>query len=521
MLALGSSLALAGTGHGALAFAAGMLTQALAQPRTASGEGITLLVTCYVGLAAACVKAAGSTLLGYFEANTAGNIALAWRREFVERAGERGLPDTAPRVMATISVRLAELQAAVVHGALAGARALAQLLPIAVGLIFVSPRLAAVGTFLLVPFGLGLAALRRRFRRANDAAQARAVALHESVDELVQNLDLWRTYGATARVARALEATGAAAVSAASRVEASRAALSGANEVLGALALVGSVALAERAGASLGDGAFVAFAAICFMAYRPLRDLGDARSWLARGSAALDALDGVMAASPAPERQSSPVGWTKRTGTLTLRELGARGRGPRTSVRVSPGQTLALLGANGSGKTTLLRTLLGLEPAVGALAWDGVELTDAGVGPGARPFAWVPQEAPLVTGTILENVALACGDESRARLALAELGAERLLARAGERVGPGATPLSGGERRLVALARALATDLPVLLLDEPTEGLDERSRARVLAAIAGLAGARTIILVTHDAAVAAIADRTLQLEPVTGALAAE
>ncbi len=521
LLALGFSLALSGAGHGALAFAAGMLTRSLARPTGTSGEGLALLEVCYFGLAAAGVKAAGSTLLAYFQARTAGGVGLAWRRRFVERWSECGLPDAAPRVLAIVAVRLAELEAAVVHGALAGARALAQLLPIVVGLIFVSPLLAGVGTLTLVPFGFGLAALRRKFRRESERAQARAVELHEGVDSLVSHLDLWRTFGATGRVARAIESTGAIALRSMSRVEASRAALSGANEVLGALALVGAVALAQRAGASLGDGNWVAFAAVCFMAYRPLRDLGDARAWIDRGALAARALDDVSRLQREPvDADGADQAWAGRAGVLELRELGAQGRGPRTSLTLEFGQALAIVGENGSGKTTLLRTLLGLEPAIGTVTYDGVDLTRRGVGPAARPFAWVPQEAPLVTGSILENVALACGDAGRARLALAELGADRLLAREHDRVGPGGLPLSGGERRLIALARALATDLPVLLLDEPTEGLDDKARARVLESIGALSALRTLIVVTHRPEVAALAARVVTLDPISK-LAAE
>ncbi len=513
VLALGASLALSGVGHGALAFAAGMLTRSLAGPSGASGEGLGLLEICYFGLGAAGVKAAGSTLLAYFQARTAGGMGLTWRRRFIERWSECGLPDAAPRVLAIVAVRLAELESAVVHGALAGARALAQLLPIALGLILVSPRLAGVGTLVLLPFGLGLAALRRKFRRESENAQARAVELHEGVDALVNHLDLWRTFGATRRVAFAIESTGALALRSASRVEASRAALSGANEVLGALALVGAVALAQRSGASLGDGSWVAFAAVCFMAYRPLRDLGDARAWIDRGALAVRALEAVSLPERAPRAvPGDDARWAEKRGVLELHELGARGRGPRTTLMLEFGETLVIVGENGSGKTTLLRTLLGLEPATGIAKYAGVELTHRGVGPAARPFAWVPQEAPLVTGSILENVALACGDEARARLALVDLGADRLLARAHDRVGPGGLPVSGGERRLIALARALATDLPVLLLDEPTEGLDDRARARVLESIRGLSKLRTIVVVTHQAEVAALATRVVTLD---------
>ncbi|MBK7579195.1 MAG: ABC transporter ATP-binding protein [Myxococcales bacterium] len=516
------SLALTGAGHGALAFAAGMLTQALAQPR-GSGEGFGLLKICYVGLGAACVKGAGSTLLGYFQARTAGEVALVARRRFVTRWGKDGLPDKGPRVLATVAVRLAELEAAVAQGAMSGARALAQLLPIVVGLILVSPLLAFVGTLVLIPFAVLLAKLRSRFRRASELAQARAVQLHEGVDELVSHIDLWRTFGATGRVAQVLEETGSHAVRAVARVEASRAALSGANEALGALALVGCVALAERVGMSFGDGRLVAFAAVCFMAYRPLRDLGDARSWMERGASARSALEtNVVEPREVDTSAESRTSWHAHAGRLELWEFGATERGPRTSVSLAPSETLAVLGPSGVGKTTLLRGLLGLERTVGKLRYGDLDLTDAAVGPDARPFAWVPQDAPLVTGSLLENVSLACGDELRARRALTELGAVDLLARADERVGPGGTPLSGGERRLVALARAIATELPVLLLDEPTEGLDAVSRAHVLGAVAKLAGTRCIILVTHHAEVAALATRVITLDAcVPQALAAE
>jgi ABC-type transport system involved in cytochrome bd biosynthesis fused ATPase/permease subunit len=116
-----------------------------------------------------------------------------------------------------------------------------------------------------------------------------------------------------------------------------------------------------------------------------------------------------------------------------------------------------------------------------------------------------------VTGSILENVALCARGEASARRALETIGALSLLARAGERVGPGGQPLSGGERRLVALARALASELPVLLLDEPTEGLDADAEAQVLSALSALSRERSLIVVSHRASVAAIAHQRVVL----------
>ena len=327
------------------------------------------------------------------------------------------------------------------------------------------------------------------------------------MDELVHNLDLWRVYGATPRLARAVDETARAALASSARAEAGRAALSGMNEMLGALALVGAVAIAKRAGWSLGDGVLVAFAAMCFMAYRPLRDLGDARAWLERGTIALDALDAAVDPSAPPLVEVAPRRFA--AGRLELCRLGAERPGPRTSVSVEAGRTLAIVGPTGSGKTTLLRVALGLEPATGSVRFAGEELSGAPVGPAHRPFAWVPQDAPLVTGTVLDNVALLSGDVSSARAALEALDARSLLDSGV--VGPGGRALSGGERRLVALARALATELPVLLIDEPCAGLDAAARVRVLEALGRLAGKRTLVIVTHHDDVMAIADRVVRI----------
>ncbi|MCU0659169.1 MAG: ATP-binding cassette domain-containing protein [Polyangiaceae bacterium] len=151
------------------------------------------------------------------------------------------------------------------------------------------------------------------------------------------------------------------------------------------------------------------------------------------------------------------------------------------------------MGPNGSGKSTLLRALLGLEPAEGSLRWGEVELGERGVGPEQRPAAWAPQQAALLSGSLEENLALGGASVPEARAWLGELG-EQL---GDEALGEGGRGLSGGERAWVNLARAWATGLPLLLLDEPTASLDTEAERRLVEAVEGLRGQRTVVVVTH------------------------
>jgi ABC-type transport system involved in cytochrome bd biosynthesis fused ATPase/permease subunit len=198
--------------------------------------------------------------------------------------------------------------------------------------------------------------------------------------------------------------------------------------------------------------------------------------------------------------------------------------GAAIDLRVGPGEIVCVQGPTGAGKTTLLRTLLGLEQAaVGAtIGYGGEAVERAGVGPGARPFAWVPQDAPLLSATLDANVTLGArafergrGSWRAAREVLAELGAgaARLAGEVGEaRLGADRRRLSGGERQWVALARAIATEQPVLLLDEPTAGLDAASQRQVLDALARLRGKRSVVIVTHRPEPLEIADRVVRFE---------
>ncbi len=186
------------------------------------------------------------------------------------------------------------------------------------------------------------------------------------------------------------------------------------------------------------------------------------------------------------------------------------------SVQVRPGEVVALTGPSGAGKSTLLGAVLGfVTPTTGRVAAvgpDGLALDVATLDLEAwlARIAWVPQVPYLAPGSVADNVRLgaaAASDDVIAR-ALAAVGLEdvpldRLL---GER-GSG---LSGGQRRRIGVARALARRAPVLLLDEPTAGLDAEAERQVLAAVRAEADRGAIVLlVAHRPGAVAEADRTV------------
>jgi iron complex transport system ATP-binding protein len=195
--------------------------------------------------------------------------------------------------------------------------------------------------------------------------------------------------------------------------------------------------------------------------------------------------------------------------------------GEAVSFTLEQGETLALLGGNGSGKTTLLRTLLGLLPPLSGRAELGGEpvstMSPAGR---ARRIAYVPQQhLPAYGFSVLDVVLMGRAsrlsvfarpgraDRQIAVQSLATLGITSLAARP-------VTELSGGERQLVLIARALAQQADIVLLDEPTASLDFGNRVRVLHELDRLrAQGLTIVFSTHEPDHALMhADRALLLQ---------
>lgn len=175
-------------------------------------------------------------------------------------------------------------------------------------------------------------------------------------------------------------------------------------------------------------------------------------------------------------------------------------------LALKAGEVMALLGPNGHGKTTLLKTLLGLLPARGGdLSLDGRPLAALGIGARARALAYVPQaHAGTFAFTVAEMVLM--GRTAHAGLFAAPSAHDRAVTQAVlERLGIAAlarrpyTEISGGERQLALVARALAQEPRYIILDEPTASLDFGNQGKVMAQIRRLAAEGLgVLFTTHD-----------------------
>jgi len=185
-----------------------------------------------------------------------------------------------------------------------------------------------------------------------------------------------------------------------------------------------------------------------------------------------------------------------------------------------PARTLvSLVGPSGIGKSTVTSLLLRLyDPEEGRILIDGRDIRSHKLASVRRQINVVLQDTILFGGTIQENIACVVPGATRedveraARLARADEFIRKLPAGYETRVGERGVMLSHGQRQRIAVARAAIRPAPILILDEPTTGLDEENQNKVVQALLELASGRTTFLVTHDLTLAASADLILYLE---------
>ncbi|RPE37271.1 ATP-binding cassette subfamily B protein [Streptomyces sp. Ag109_O5-1] len=278
----------------------------------------------------------------------------------------------------------------------------------------------------------------------------------------------------------------------------------------------------------LSVGGLLAFSAYLGYLHPRLQELGELVVGASSATAACERLIEILRTTPtAPDtapRPDVPLPTGPVCGAVTFEDVGFAYPGGLRPVLhgvrldVPPGLLVAVTGPSGAGKSTLVGLLLRFyEPSRGRILLDGLDIAALPVDEVRRHITLLPQESMLFDGTVRENIVYGRPDATDADVWAAAAAADAhdfvtaLPDGYDTPVGRRGNSLSGGQRRRIALARAMLRTAPVLVLDEPTAGLDDGATARVMAPLRRLAAGRTTFLITHDLRLTAQADLILHL----------
>lgn len=271
---------------------------------------------------------------------------------------------------------------------------------------------------------------------------------------------------------------------------------------------------------TLEEGLFVLLMAPEF--YLPLRNLGLSYHARMQGVAAAERIAPLLA-RPLPGGFSGSVPAPSGPPAIHFEGVSFRygsNRGGVTGIdlELPAGSITALAGGSGAGKTTLARLLAGLaRPESGRILVNGLDLTTIEPDSWRSRLAWVPQTPYFTSGTVRENLVLGSpdADENLIARALEAAAADRFIAALPHGVdtllGDRGAGLSGGELKRLALARAYVRQATLIVLDEPTAGLDPESERLVCDALVRLAQGRTVLVISHREQTLSRVDRVAEI----------
>jgi ATP-binding cassette subfamily B protein len=386
----------------------------------------------------------------------------------------------------------------------------------------------ALVTFLLAP--LFLVAARRfagRIKTASQEERAADGAITSVVEESLGNVVLTQAYNRRRAEEKRLDREARAWMRASVRGARASEMYEQFVEVVETLCVLAVIGLGawEISQGRMSLGQLLAFAAFLGYLYPPIRNLGQLGLTLTAATAGAERIQEILDTEPAVTEPAEPVREWPVHGWVSFH--GASFRYPGTdreslhdvTFTAGPGELVIVTGPSGAGKSTLSKLLTRFyDPTAGVVCLDGVPLPDVSLEFLRENVALLPQETLILHGTIRENIECGRPGASQADIERAATDAvahdfiSALPDGYDTEIAPGTATLSGGQLQRIAIARAMLRAAPVLVLDEPTAGLDSIAARRVVQPLRRLMAGRTTIMITHDLSLAPDADRILVVD---------
>jgi len=286
------------------------------------------------------------------------------------------------------------------------------------------------------------------------------------------------------------------------------------------------------ANGELSQGGLIACVILSRRVIAPMSQVANLATRYHRAKTALGTLNGIMAMPVDRPTGKTFLHRASIEGEVELKNVTFSYPGQQTpvlkniSLRINPGEHVAIIGATGSGKTTLGKLVMGLyEPAEGMVGIDGTDIRQVDPSELRNFIGYVPQDVILFNGSVRENIVLGTHDVTDDTiLNAAEIAGVADFVRSNPlgydmQVGERGAQLSGGQRQCVAIARALLKDPRILLLDEPSNSMDNRTETGLIRKLTEIVQGKTLILITHRSTTLALVDRIIVVDK--GAIVAD
>ncbi|MGW5097514.1 ABC transporter ATP-binding protein [Streptomyces nodosus] len=425
-------------------------------------------------------------------------------------------------VMARLTSDIAAIEHLVASGLIEAASATISLVFFTAAAFYLSWPLALMAFAAAPVFAVAARLFSNRIQTLSREVRRREGSLTAVVEESLANSSLTHAYNQQAREVARVRREGEELVRAelhTARVAYLYPSLLNVVEVMGGLAVIGLGAY-ELTRNALTLGGLLAFAAFMAQLFGPIHQLSGLVTSLGAASAGAERVIELLGMrSPVRDRPGARD-LTEVRGLVECEDLGAAypNRPGRTvlsgvTFTVAPGEVLAVMGPSGSGKSTLAKLMVRfMDPTAGTLRLDGTDIRDVTAASVRQSVTLLSQQTQLFHATVRDNIAYGRPEATMAEIvqAAGQADAHEFITALPDGyetvIGENGLQLSGGQSRRIAIARAFLRATPVLILDEPTAGLDARAARNVFDPLRRLMAGRTTILITHDQALAQHAD---------------